>query len=241
MQTVRCLIVDDETLAQELVEAHLKKIPNLTVEGKCHTAMEAMAVLNSQQIDLLFLDIEMPDLTGIDLLKSLQSPPLTIFTTAYSEYALEGYELNVVDYLLKPIRFDRLFKAVSKALPLLQKGESVTSHPSSEVASDFLFVKSDYKAVKIKFDHIIYVEGMQKYVKFHLEDERVTTLMSLSKLEGILPEDRFFRCQKSFIVNLKKIKGIDGNQLIMENDAKVAVSKSLKGELVRRLDSYGLL
>ena len=243
MRNYRCLIVDDETLAQELIELHLEKIPNVELVGKCHTAMEAMSILNEHPVDILFLDIEMPDLTGIELLKSLESPPHTILTTAYSEYALESYEYGVADYLLKPVRFDRFFKAISKVLSLLkeQKSTDLTQHQPEEPKQDYIFVKSDYKAVKIRFDEILYVEGMQKYVRFHLTDKKVVSLMSLTSLEEILPASTFFRCQKSFIVNLNKIDSIEGNQLVLESKVKIPVSKKLKSDLVQLVDQHKLL
>jgi len=241
LKTYNCIIVDDETLAQELIEAHLTKIPDISIVAKCHTAMEAMSVINNNSIDIMFLDIEMPDISGVDFLKSLNKPPLTIFTTAYSEYAIESYELNVIDYLLKPIRFDRFFKAIGKALSLLKNSENITIVEKKAIEEDYIFVKSDYKAVKISFEEVVHVESMQKYVKFHLGNKTVTSLMSLTALAEILPSSKFFRCQKSFIVNLTKIESIDGNLLIMVNGAKVPVSKTLKSELVGLVDKNNLL
>ena len=242
MKMHNCIIVDDETLAQELIETHLTKISNINVFAKCYTAMEALQVLNEHEIDIMFLDIEMPDLTGIEFLKTLRNAPYTILTTAYSEYAMESYELNVVDYLLKPVRFDRFFKAINKVLALLKDNvPRLSPVQTNTINDDYIFVKSDYKAVKIIFNDIVYIEGMQKYVKFHLIDKKVTTLMSLSSLERILPPAYFFRCQKSFIVNLSKIGGIDGNQLIMRNEIKVPVSKNLKNKLIQIIDKNKLL
>lgn len=242
MKTYNCIIVDDETLAQELIETHLSKIPSINIVAKCHTAMEALQILNEHSIDIMFLDIEMPDLTGIEFLKSLKHAPYTIFTTAYSEYALESYEFNVVDYLLKPVRFDRFFKAIDKVLTLLKATESEDkSSPVKTQSDDYIFVKSDYKAVKIHLNDIVYIEGMQKYVKFHLTNKKVTTLMSLTSLEDILPFTEFFRCQKSFIVKLSKIEGIEGNLLVMTSGFKVPVSKNLKHELIQIIDKNRLL
>jgi DNA-binding LytR/AlgR family response regulator len=242
VKTYNCIIVDDETLAQDLIETHLKKIPNINVIAKCHTAMEALQALNEHSIDIMFLDIEMPDLTGIEFLKSLSKSPYTIFTTAYSEYALESYELNVVDYLLKPVRFDRLFKAINKVLTLL-KGHNLVDNPKQKdiESDDYIFVKSDYKAVRIHFKDIVFVESLQKYVQFQLKDKKVTSLMSLSSLVDVLPSSTFFRCQKSFIVNLSKIEGIDGNQLIMSTGYKVPVSRNQKHHLIQIIDKNKLL
>lgn len=243
MKSYSCIIVDDETLAQDLIETHLKKIPNIKVIARCHTATEALAVLNQQKADIMFLDIEMPDLTGIDFLKALEKPPYTIFTTAYSEYAMAGYELNVVDYLLKPVRFDRFFKAVSKVLDLLKEKEpSVEKSADSKIRNDYLFVKSDYKAVKILYRDVLYVESMQKYVRFHLKGKKpVVSLMSISTLAELLPARQFFRCQKSFIVHLDEIESIEGNQLVLFSGDIIPISKNLKSELLSLVDRNGLI
>jgi len=241
LKTYNCIIVDDETLAQELIEVHLAKISNIHIVAKCHTAMEAMNVLNNSHIDIMFLDIQMPDITGIEFLKSFDTPPLTILTTAYSEYALEGYELNVIDYLLKPIRFDRFFKAIAKALTILKEPIETSIIEPKTIEGDYIFVKSDYKAVKIAFNELVYIESMQKYVKFYLKDKMVMSLMSLTSLTEILPSSKFFRCQKSFIVNLTKIETIDGNQLLLNNKTKIPVSKVLKPVLIELIDKNKLL
>lgn len=247
MSPITCLIVDDESLAQDLIENHLSKIPNMQVVGKLHTAVECIGFLAKNKVDLLFLDVEMPDLTGLELLKALKDPPLTILITAYSEYALDSYEYNVVDYLLKPVKFDRFIRAISKANSLLNTdvgGENTSTESSDQMPTneqDYIFVKSNYKAVKIPFSEIVYVESSQKYVKFHLANESVMSLMSLSSLEEILPEDIFFRSQKSFIVNLNEIKEISGNQLLMSNGGKISVSKNSKPALLERIDKNNLL
>ncbi len=243
MEKYKCLIVEDEILAQNLLINYLSKIPNIEVIGTCQTAMEALTFIKQETIDILLLDIQMPDLTGIELLRAIPQPPLTILITAYSEYALEGYELNVVDYLLKPVKFDRFFKAIAKVLDLLNQKNDHKSTPilNTITAPDYIFVKSDYKAVKVKFEEILYVEGMQKYVKFKCKDTQVITLLSLTKLEEILPIKNFLRIQKSFIANLNHIIGIEGNQLIMVNKDKIPVSKSIKPHLIQLLDKNGLL
>jgi DNA-binding LytR/AlgR family response regulator len=238
--TYRCLIVDDEILAQDLIEQHIKKIPQFKVVGRCQSATEALSYLQNGNIDVLFLDIQMPDITGIEFLMSLSNPPLTIFTTAYSEFALKGYELNVVDYLLKPITFERFFKAVYKVLEKLniEGGHKKTS--ILDFTTEAIFVKSDYKMVKVKFKDILFVEGMQKYVKFHLKDKKVISLMSLMNLEEVLPQHHFFRGHKSFIINISKIDAIAGN-LVTISGNDVPVSRTLKDELINRLNNYDLL
>lgn len=236
LKTYRCLIVDDEVLAQELLESHVKKIREFHLVGKCLNALEAKQMLKNGDLDVMFLDIQMPEISGIDFLKTLDNPPLVVFTTAYSEYALEGYELNVVDYLLKPITFERFFQASSKVLDRLQAG---TLEESDD--SEAIYVKSEYKIVKVKFADIKYVEGMQKYVRFHLPNKRVMTLMSLTSLESVLPKNDFMRVHKSYIVNLSKIESIDGNMLQLTDGGEVTVSKTQKHELLQRLDQFGLL
>ena len=235
-----CLIVDDETLAQELLTAHIAKVPEFNLVGCCHTAIEARATLEREPIDILFLDIQMPNLTGIDFLKTLSHPPLTVFTTAYSEFALESYELNALDYLLKPITFTRFFKTVNKLLERLQPKEVTSAQEQPTQQLDYLFVKSDFKAIKVKFEDILYVESLQKYVRFIMPGSKVMTLMSLTKLEGILPSPQFMRVHKSYIVNLSKITGIEGNRLHI-GDHTINISKTIKPALLKELDHYGLL
>lgn len=243
MEKYKCLIVEDEVLAQNLLINYLSKIPDIEVVGTCQTAMEALTFLKNKTIDILLLDIQMPDLTGIELLRAIHQPPFTILITAYSEYAIEGYELNVVDYLLKPVKFDRFFKAIAKVLELLNQ-KSVnknTSIENTDKEPDYIFVKSDYKAMKVKFEDILYIEGMQKYVKFKCRDSQVVSLLSLSKLEEVLPTRNFLRIQKSFIANLNHITGVEGNRLIMINKDKIPISKSIKPDLLRRIDVDRLL
>ncbi len=238
MKKLRCLVVDDEILAQDLLEAHISKIPELELVGKSQTALEARSVLAEVEVDVLFLDIEMPELSGLDFLKTLDNPPLTILTTAYSEFALEGYELNVIDYLLKPITFQRFFKAASKVLNLRKENNEEIQEVKLE--QDCLFVKADYKIVRINFEDILFIEGMQKYVKFQLKDKAIATLLTLSKLDKLLPEKRFFRVQKSFIVNLSKIDSLTGN-LVCIGEHQISMGKNVKSGLIARLDQFGLL
>ncbi|MFD0964863.1 LytR/AlgR family response regulator transcription factor [Pseudofulvibacter geojedonensis] len=232
-----CLVVDDETLAQELLKSHIAQIPEFNLIATCHTAVEAMSVLKSNPIDILFLDIQMPNLTGLDFLRSLENPPLTIFTTAYSEYAVEGFELNATDYLLKPISFNRFFKTANKVLNILNKQSSLTQN---NAVHNYLFVKSDGKAIKLKFADILFIESLEKYVRFYTSTQKVITLMSLTKLESLLPTN-FMRIHKSYIVNLEKIVSVEGNRVHIENNYTANISKTIKPELMKRLDGFGLL
>jgi DNA-binding LytR/AlgR family response regulator len=238
MPTYRCLIVDDETLAQELIELHIEKIPQFELVGKCHTAMEALGMLKASKVDILFLDIQMPDITGIEFLKSIPHPPATVLTTAYSEYALEGFDLNVIDYLLKPITFERFFKAANKLLDRLEKPTNAASD-STVLPEESIYIKTDGKLVKVDFKDILFIEGMQKYVKFHLPEKRLVTLMSLTKLEEILPADQFMRVHKSYIAGLNNVNSISGNKLEI-NGTEVPVSKLLRSEVIQRLDKHNL-
>ena len=241
MEKYTCLIVEDEILAQNLLLNYLSKRPNIEVIGTCQTAMEALSFLRSESVDILLLDIQIPDLTGIELLRTIRQPPLTIIITAYSEYAIEGFELNVVDYILKPVKIDRFFKAIENVLEILELKKNKTAVSDEHVTSGYIFVKSDYKAIKVKFEEVLYIEGMQKYVKFKKENSQVVTLLSLVKLEKMLPKKDFLRIHKSFIVNLNHIVGIEGNRLIMANEDKISISKSIKPHLIQLLDKNSLI
>lgn len=202
-----CLIVEDEPLARNLLTEYVKKVPFLTLVKACSNPMEALEVLRSNAVDILFLDIQMPEITGITLLKVLQKKPMVILTTAYSEYALESYELDVVDYLLKPITFDRFLKAVDKASQRMNvpASTSPTTPEKTESSPDFVFVKDGTKLVKINFADILYVEGLKDYVTIHTKTQKVISLQRLKTLELQLPADKFIRIHHSFIIALKAI------------------------------------
>ena len=202
---IKCLIVDDEALARKLLEDYLGKIPNMKVVAQCETALAAHNVLKNQEIDLLFLDIQMPDLTGIDWLKMLPQKPVTILTTAYSEYAIDGYDLDIADYLLKPISFQRFYKSVTRAVQRIDFQEnsskldvSISESESPEVGKDHFFIKADYKLINIRFDDVLYIEGMREYVRIHTKNQRITTLISMSKLMKMLPH--FSICAHSSVL-----------------------------------------
>ena len=218
---MNCLIVDDEPLAQLVIEEYIKTIPFLTLLGRCSSAFEAFDKLRTQKIDLIFLDIHMPNVSGIDFINALDNKPYFIFTTAYSEHALEGFNLNAVDYLLKPIPFERFLKAVNKVYELFslrnERHEYKTEAPSeASRADDFIMVKSDYQTIRINLNDIVYIEGLKDYVKIHLESGKpVVTLNSLKNLAEKLPSDVFIRVHKSFIVSINKINSIVRNRIII--------------------------
>jgi len=230
------IIVDDEPLAQDVLETYIEKIPELNLIGKCSNALEANEMLKSESIDLMFLDIQMPQLTGIDFLKTLSKPPMVIFTTAYPNYALDGFELNALDYLLKPISLERFMKAVNKALEQyeLQSREGGESS-SSEEDPDFIFVKADKKLVKVKYDDILYIEGLKDYVIIRMDADRVITLQTMKSLEAKMPQDRFKRIHRSYIVNLDRINAIVGNmvEVIEKKETKhLPIGKNYRDELL---------
>ena len=203
----RCLIVDDEPLAIQLLKSHVEQVPNLELAASCDNALEAFEVLKSTQVDLLFLDIQMPMLTGVEFLKSLAHPPKVIFTTAYRDYAMEGYELNIVDYLLKPITFERFFKAINKYFELGQQVAPMpvpVSTPQPAPTNDHLFINVNKKYHKVLFDDILYIESLKDYLRIYTTAEPFTTKEKISEFIEKLP-GQFIRVHRSFIVNKQKV------------------------------------
>ncbi|MBI1838215.1 MAG: response regulator transcription factor [Flavobacteriia bacterium] len=234
MKKYNCLIVDDEALARELIQMHLKNTCNIGEIITCSSAFEAAAILKSAKFDLLFLDIQMPKFSGIDFLKTLANPPKVIFTTAYSEYALEGYELHVVDYLLKPITYERFAKAIQKVFEILDMEAQVKEPGTIESKDDSILIKSSHQLIKIKIEDILYIEGLHKYVKIVTQEKSYCTLIGLTSIELEMPSKSFYRCHRSFIVNLNKIGLIEGNQAIIQKFS-VPISKKNKEELILKL------
>jgi DNA-binding LytR/AlgR family response regulator len=204
---IKCIIVEDERLAQQVVEAYIEKTPQLELLAICSNALEAAAVLNRQQVDLIFLDIQLPGMTGLNFLRTLQKPPLVILTTAYPDYALESYEFNVIDYLLKPISYERFLKAVNKIV----EGNLLTQKTTP--ANDHIYIKSSGKFIKVNFADIIYIEGMKDYLKICTSTSNIVTLQTMNEMERLLPPAQFIRAHKSYIVSLQYIKSIYGNNI----------------------------
>ncbi len=229
-----CIIVDDEPLARQLLETHITDIAVLELIATFSSAIEANQFLNSNSVDFIFLDIQMPKLTGIDFLKALQSPPKVIFTTAYSEFALEGYELNVIDYLLKPITFERFCKATNKVIEILNLENEVKLIENVELKENSILIKSSHQLIKIDLSTILYIEGLHKYIKIVTTDKKHTTLYSMTAVEADLPPDFFYRCHRSFIVNLRKVELIDGNLAVIGAN-KIPISINNKSELIQKL------
>ncbi len=236
--TINCLIVDDEPLARNLLSDYVKKIPYLNLVGTAGNAVNAMEILRRNTIDLIFLDIQMPELTGISMLKVLQKKPMIIFTTAYSEYALESYELDVVDYLLKPITFERFLKAVEKANQRLPSTDGPDKTP--EKLPSFVFVKDGTKLVKINLDEIIYVEGLKDYVTIHTRQQKIVSLQRLKTLEEQLPSDQFIRIHNSYIIALNAISSVHKGE-VQIGSVRLPISDSYKKSFKDWVDKNQLL
>ncbi|WP_080779307.1 LytR/AlgR family response regulator transcription factor [Chryseobacterium phocaeense] len=207
---VRCLLVDDEPLAIQLLKNHLEKLDMFEVTASCSNAVKALEVLRTHTIDLIFLDIKMPQISGIDFLKTLKNPPAVIVTTAYREYALDGYDLDIVDYLLKPVTFDRFFKAADRYLRTVQPQLPVSAVPAEE---QYIYLKSGGKFHKIYVDDILYAESLKDYITLHCTHQKITAKYKISDLELELKPFQFLRIHRSFIVNLKKITAFTANDI----------------------------
>ena len=234
---MRCLAVDDEPLALRILEDFIGKVPGLELAGTASSAIAAGEVLKREAIDLIFLDINMPHLTGIDFVRLTENLPLVIFTTAYPDYALTGYELNVVDYLLKPFSFDRFYRAAAKARGLfeLRRPSATAAVPQSE----YLMVRVEYSTVRVEIDDILLVEGLKDYVKIITSGKNYVTKISLKKMEEKLPADRFLRVHKSFIVNLERMQAFENNHLSI-GPHRIPLSSGYREEFLRFLEKNRL-
>jgi DNA-binding LytR/AlgR family response regulator len=235
---IRCLIIDDEPLAQRVIERYVENIPFLDIVKKCSNAIEAIDVLHNLEVDLLFLDINMPKLSGMDFLKTLKNPPLVIVTTAYAEFAIQGYELDVVDYLMKPFAFERFYKAIQKAEELLKgKGQRNIGHKEAEKQDDsFIFIKSSKKTYKVNLDEILYIEALGDYVKIYTADRMIITYQSLKNIETLLPSGAFPRIHKSFIIALSRIDMIEGNHVKIK-DRLIPIGTNFKADFEKLIKS----
>ena len=218
---IRCIAIDDEPLALTQISEYIKKIPYLSLTVSCLDAFEAMEIMSKEKVDLMFVDINMPDLNGLDMVKSLKEPPVVIFTTAYSEYAIEGFRVNAIDYLLKPFSMKDFIKATDKAREWIEFKAAQKEKDGGEgnVDEESLFVKSEYSMIRIRFDEIKYIEGMSDYVRIYIEgrDKPVMSLLSIKGLEERLPSDRFMRVHRSYIVNLEKIREVTRLRIVFGN------------------------
>lgn len=238
MDKIKCLAIDDEPLALQQVAAYVQKLPYLEMVGQCSSAFEAFELLEKQHIDLMFVDINMPDLNGLEFVKSLVQKPLLIFTTAYSEYALEGFKVDALDYLLKPFSFNEFSKAATKARNQFELMQSANkSEEKLESNDNYLFIKSEYKIIRINLNDILYIEGMKEYVRVHLTNQKpVMTLLSMKAVEETLPSDKFMRVHRSFIINLEKVTTIERFRIVYDDKTRIPVSDSYKEQFQEFLD-----
>ncbi len=230
----KCIIVDDEPLARELIRNHISKLENFEIVAECDNAMKAIDALRNHQIDLMFLDIKMPQITGIEFLKTLKNPPKVIITTAYSQYALEGFELDVVDYLMKPVTFERFFKAVNKFFLSASSQSIAVENESSFENSAFIYVKENKKIIKIYLREIHFIEGLNEYIRIHTENRRVVVKSSLQAIEKKLPPELFIRIHKSYIVAIPRIRAFNATTIELEN-AKLRIGRNYKNQVFSAL------
>ena len=231
---MRTIVVEDEPLAREGLLNYIREIDFIHVVKACEDAMEANQTLASEKIDLMFLDIQMPKITGIDFLKSLKNPPMVIMTTAYPNFALQGYELDVLDYLVKPFPFDRLLKAANKAHDFFELKSKNQNAESSKASVDYFFVKCDYRYEKIHFKDILYIEGMENYIVIWTAVQKYVTLLRMKTVEETLPPTGFIRIHKSYIVSITAISSIDGNEVIVAGK-RLPMSREKKSEIMEKV------
>lgn len=221
---IRCIIIDDEPLALQQMESYVKKIPFLELVAVCQSAIDAMAFIDKEKIDAIFCDINLPELNGLEFVKSLNNPPMIVFTTAYSDYAVEGFQLDAVDYLLKPFGFDEMKRAADK---LKKRHDALRSLQEVSLIdeNDAIFLKTEYKIVRINISHIRYVEAMSEYLRIYLIDNArpIIVLMSMKKMEERLPKRNFMRVHRSYIINLNMIMEISKNRISLENDNNIEI------------------
>jgi DNA-binding LytR/AlgR family response regulator len=236
---MNCIAVDDEPLALDIIEAYVARHPELTLVARCNNAAEASEVLKKHKVDLMFLDIEMPEITGLSFVKSLEHKPLFMFTTAYPDYALEGFELDAIDYLLKPIAYDRFEKGVEKALEYYKIKQNADV-AESDLENEHFFVKANQKLIKLSYSEIYYVEAFADYVKIFLADKKIVTLQTMKNMELKLPPDMFSRVHRSFIVNRNHVTSFS-TSVCEVNEVKIPIGKNYKEAFVALMKSNTIL
>ena len=232
---IRCIAIDDEPLALKQIADYISKTPFLELAGLCESALQALELLDKTPVDLMFVDVNMPDLSGMDFVKTLENPPFIVFVTAYSEYALEGFRVDAIDYLLKPISYSDFLKSANKVKAWF---DAMQQKPAEVMSNkDFLFIKSEYKILRINFDDIKYIEAMSEYIRIHLVNSKpVMTQLSMKSIEDQLPEDRFMRVHRSFIINLSRISVIERNRIVFDGTVYVPVSDQYKSKFQNYID-----
>ena len=242
---IRCIIVDDEPLAVTQLEKYVERVPFLECVASCCSASEALEVLAGGGVDVMFVDINMPDINGMQLVRSLSNPPMVVFTTAYPEYAVEGFKVSAVDYLLKPIGFDDFLKAANKVNEMytLRSGSASLAEPlptDTGVCGDSLFVKSDYRILRVPIDSIVYVESMSEYVRIYVDGQQkpIISLLSMKKIEEALPVESFMRVHRSYIVNLNRIREVAKMRIVYDGDVYVPIGDMYKDMFFEYIDKY---
>lgn len=237
---LRCIAVDDEPLALRVIESHIEKLTDVELVAKCSNAIEAMELIRNKAVDLIFLDIQMPELTGIEFIKSLNNPPAIIFTTAYRNYAIEAFDMDVLDYLLKPISFERFLKAINKYYTHRDSQQQIVKNLTVDTATvkDHIFIRKNKTMIKVPFSKILFIESMKDYVKIHTETECHYVKHQISLLESELPEDQFIRTHKSFIIPIGKITTVAPGAIGI-GDQKVPIGRNYREFVLKRLNYYG--
>ncbi|MDB9720915.1 LytTR family DNA-binding domain-containing protein [Winogradskyella sp.] len=235
VKQISCIIVDDELIAREIIASHLSKIENITVKAQCKNAIEAFNFITTTQVDLVFLDINMPEISGIAFAKSINKNIKIIFTTAYRDYAVEGFNLHAVDYLLKPIAFSRLLKSVNRYFEISSPTVEIKQEHSEK--HNFIFIRSDRKMIKVDFDTIIYVESYSDYIKIHLKNKVLVTRETITAIEAKLPKSQFLRIHRSYIVCIAKIEAFT-SEYITINGVALSVSRSYKKDVLKQLEKF---
>ena len=238
--SINCIIVDDEVHARKVLEKYIQDIPHINLVKSCKNALEAMEVIRKQEVNVMFLDINMPKLTGLNFLESLNNAPLVVITTAYREYALDAFELDVVDYLHKPIPFPRFIKAISKIEEKLQFKNhpvQIVKEKTTKTSSGFIFIKADKKTLKLNLDDINYIEGLGDYIKIHTKDKSIVSKLTVKKMEELLPTNQFPRVHKSFIVSMNAINSIEGNQIEI-NDTKIPIGQIYRQKFIELINTF---
>jgi len=232
MEKLRCIVLDDEPIGREIIENFVKEIDFLELVDSFEDPVKALMFLKNNNVDLIFSDIQMPKINGLDLVKSLENPPVIIFITAHRDFALDGFETGATDYLVKPVRFDRFLKAVNKAKDYISLKQNSIVH---QVNSDRIFIKTDGKLTKILLDEILYVEAQGDYLKIVIQNETYTTLATLKSMDEVLTLPKFFRVQRSFIINLEAIRSLSGNMVELVNGKSISIALNKKEELFQLL------
>jgi DNA-binding LytR/AlgR family response regulator len=227
---IKCIIIDDEPLARKGLKEYIAEVDFLTLIGEFDNPIRAAELIGRGEVELLFLDIQMPKITGLEFFKTLQHPPPVIFTTAYPQYALDGFEVNALDYLVKPISLDRFLKAAMKAKEFYE----VRENNLSEKASDHFFIKTDGKLVRVHFDEVLFAEALQNYVTIHTREKKYITYLTFKSVEDYLPAERFIKVHKSFIVSAPKVDSIEGNEIRI-GQHHIPISRNLKDEVMEKL------